>query len=121
MEVLLEWWQVSTQGVWVLKLAFQTVKTGAHQPKCLVQVRLSVLTRVLSAQLDTLGEKASHMERTRHDISVLVRDVIFHARFLIDGQLNTFINWASQASVVLTGVFVVRVVLGVVNVVLRAS
>lgn len=109
------------QRKWVLKLAFQTVQTSAHQPKCLVQVLLSVFARVITPQFDTLGEEAPHMERTRHDISILVRNIILHARFLIHGQLDTLINWASQASVVLASVFVVCIVLRVVDVVLRAS
>lgn len=93
------------------------MESSTHQSKCLVQVFLPVITLIPSTELDTLSEEASDMESTCHDVHVLVGDVILHACFFIDGQLNTLIDRASQATVILTRVLVVGVVLGVVNVV----
>ena len=60
------------------------------------------------------------MKSARHDISTLVGNVVLHASLLINGQLNTLVDGPSQAAVVLAGVHVVRIILGVVDVVLRA-
>ena len=57
------------------------------------------------------------MESTRHDVRVLVGDVILHACLFIDGQLDALVDRASQATVILTRVLVIGVVLGVVNMV----
>lgn len=57
------------------------------------------------------------MESTCHDVRVLIGDVVLHACLFIDGQLDALVDGASQATVILTCVFVVGIVLWVVNVV----
>jgi hypothetical protein len=93
------------------------VESGAHQSERLVQVFLPVITLVPSAELNTFGEKASDMESTCHDVDVLIGDVILHACLFINGQLDALVDRPSQATVILTSILVVGVVLGVVNVV----
>lgn len=106
-----EGWEIGPE------LAFQAVKTGAHQSESLVQVLLSIFAGVPAAQLDTLGEKAAHMQRTCHNIDTFVCNVVLHAGFLINGQLHPLIDRTSQTLVVLAGVLVVGIILGVINVI----
>lgn len=93
------------------------MESGTQKSKRLVQVFLPVVTLVPSTELDALSEEASDMESTGHDVHVLVCNVILHARLFIDGQLDTLVDGATQTTVILTRVFVVGIVLGVVNVV----
>lgn len=71
----------------------------------------------MSAQLDALGEETPHMQSARHDVSTLVRDVVFHACLWIYRQLNLLVDGTPQAAVILASILIVGVVLGVVNVV----
>lgn len=101
----------------VEQLTFQAVESSTHESKRLVQVFLPIITLIPSTELDTLSEEASNVESTGHDVHVLVGDVILHACLFIDSELDTLVDRASQAPVILTRVLVVGIVLGVVNVV----
>lgn len=93
------------------------MKTGTHEAESLVEIFLAFALSVAAAQLDTLSKEFSDMQRTGHDVDILVGNVIFQSSLLVNGQLHALVNGASQASVILAGILVVRVVLGVVNVV----
>lgn len=49
---------------------------------------------------------------------MLVGDVVLHSGVLIDGELDSLVNWAAESSVILSGILVVGVILWVVDVVL---
>lgn len=93
------------------------MESSTHESKRLVQVFLPVIALIPPTELDTLSEEASNVESTGHDVHVLVGDVILHACLFIDSELDTLVDGASQATVILTRVLVVSVVLGVINVV----
>lgn len=71
------------------------MESGTQQSQRLVQVFLPAVTLVPSTELDTLGEEASDMESTGHDVHVLVCDVILQAGLLVDGQLDTLVDGTS--------------------------
>ena len=53
-----------------------------------------------------------------HDANTLVRNVVLHASLGINGELDLLVNGPTETAVVLTGILVISVVLGVVNVLL---
>lgn len=93
------------------------MKTGSHEPKSLVQILLVVVAAVSSTKLDALSKEAANVNSTGHDIEVLVCNVVLHASLLVDGQLDALVDGSSQTLVIVTGIDIVSVVLGVVNVV----
>lgn len=97
------------------------MKTSSHETESLVQVFFAVVATIRAAELDTLSKEPSDVERTGHDVRVLIGNVVFHSGFLVDGQFNALVDGASQAFVVLGSILVVGVVFGVVDVVYVAS
>lgn len=57
------------------------------------------------------------MSGRSHDADPLVGNVVFHAGFGVDTKLGLLINRASQAGIIIAGIFTLCVALGVVNVV----
>lgn len=102
------------------KRTFQAVKASSQKAKGLVEILLSPSVLVIATKLDASAKKISHVLSGSHDIGPFVRNVIFHARLGIDGQLSRFINGPSKAAVILPSILVVGVVFGVVNVIFRA-
>lgn len=97
------------------------METSTHETESLVQVFFAVVAPIRTAKLDTLSEEPPDVERTGHDVRVLIGNIVFHSGLLVDGQFNTLVNGGSQASVVLASIFIVGVVFGVVNVVYIAK
>lgn len=102
------------------KRTFQAVKASSQKAKGLIEILLSPSILVIATKLDASSKKISHVLSGSHDIGPFIRNVIFHARLGIDGQLPRFINGSSKAAVILPSILVVGVVFGVVNVVFRA-
>ena len=95
------------------------MQAGAHQAQALVLVRFVAVTAVLASQLNGLGEKPPDVLGRRHDSSLLIGNVVLHAGSRINSQLDFLVYGPSQAAVVLSGILVISVILGIVNVVFR--
>lgn len=99
-------------------LTLQTVQSGSHKAKSLVLVRLSAGVLVSTSELNSTTEKLLDVFGRSHDTCPLVCNIVLHARLRVDTKLSFFIDWSSQALIVLASIDVLGVVLGVVDVVL---
>lgn len=96
------------------------MQAGAQETESLIQIILVIVALIVASKLNALGEKPSDMQSARHDVSTFVRNVVLHAGLFVNGELNSLIDGATEATVVLPGIDVVGIVLGVVDVILRA-
>lgn len=96
------------------------METSSEETKGLIELGVIVAARIAASELNALSEQGANMFSRAHDIDILVGDVILHAALRIDSQLDSLVNRATKAAVVLTSVLVIGIVLGVVNVVLGA-
>jgi hypothetical protein len=103
----------------LVPLTLQTVQSGSHKAKSLVLVRLSSGVLVSTSELNGTAEELLDVFGRCHDACTFVCNIVLHACLRIDRQLSFFINRSSQAFIILTGIDVLGVILGVVDVVLR--
>ena len=96
------------------------MQSSTHKAESLVELGLVVGLLVRAAQANALAEELANMLSRGHDASVLVGNVVLHAGLLVNGELDTLIDGATKAAVVVAGVDVVGIVLGVVDMVLGA-
>jgi hypothetical protein len=96
------------------------VQSSSHKAKSLVLVRLSLRVLVSAAKLNGTAKKLLDVLSGSHDASTFIRNVVLHASLGINRQLSFFIDGPSETLVIVTSIDVVGVVLGVVDVILRA-
>jgi len=83
-----------------------------------VELRLVTAVLVATGELNALAKEIADVLGRSHDANVLIGDIVLHTRLLVDGELNTLVNRATESTVVLSSILVVGIVLGVVDVVL---
>jgi hypothetical protein len=96
------------------------VQSSTHETESLILVRLSLRILVSAAELNHTAKEASDELGRGHDTGALVGNVVLHARLWVDRELSFLINGTSKATVILASVDILGVVLGVVDVLLRA-
>lgn len=94
------------------------MQASSEQTKSLVNLSLVTTVLVAPSELNALAEKVADVLGRSHDASILIGDVVLHARLLVNAELYALINRAAESAVVLGGILVLGVVLGVVDVVL---
>ncbi len=95
----------------------QAVQASAHEAESLVAIGLVLVLFVTTAKFDAAGEELANMLGRCHNVIRFGGDVFLHAISLVDGEFGILVDGASEAVVVLTGVDIVGIILGVVNVV----
>ena len=101
-------------------LTLKAVEGGSHQAERLIALRLVAALGIAPAEGYALRDELLGEASGRHNPSILVRDVVLHARLLVDAKLNVLVDRGPKLPVVAAGILVVGVVLGVVDVLLGA-
>jgi len=94
---------------------------GAKEAQGLVELLLVSASVERSTEIDAAAEQIAHQLGRRGNAKVFRGDVVLQAGSLVDAQFSLFVNWSTQSAVVLASVFVVGVVLGVINVLLKVE
>ena len=102
------------------EVVLQAVQTSSQETKGLVEILVVLVSPVAAAELDAFPKELANMQRRGHDVDILIRNVILHARLGVDAELDLLVHGAAQTTVVLRRIFVIGIVLGVVDVVLGA-
>ena len=104
--------------VGVGRIVFKTVASGPEKAQGLVEFLLISAPVERSAEIDAAAEEVAHQLSRCGNAQVFRGDVVLQAGSLVDAQFSLFVNGGTKSAVVLTGVLVVGVVLGVVNMLL---
>lgn len=94
---------------------------STKKSQSLVQIGLVSTIVVTAGKLDGAPEELANQTSRGFDTSVLVGNVVLQTSALIDGQLGALVNRATETPVILACIQVIRVVLGVVNVLFGAT
>jgi hypothetical protein len=103
------------------RVVLETVAGGTEEAQGLVELLLISASVERSAEIDAAAEEVADQLGRRGDASVFRGNVVLQAGSLVDAQLPLFVNRGTESAVVLTGVFIVGVVLGVVDVLLKVE
>lgn len=96
------------------------MESSSQETESLVLVRLSVTLLVATTQLNGTREELLHKLGRSHDSGALVGNVVLHARLGVNRELSLLIDGPSEATIVLASIDILRIILRVVNVLLRA-
>lgn len=99
-------------------VVFETMASGAEEAQGLVELLLVSAPVERSAEIDAAAEEVADQLGRRGNAQIFRGDVVLQAGSLVDAQFSLFVNWSTQSTIILAGVFVVGVVLGVVNMLL---
>jgi hypothetical protein len=92
----------------------ETVAGSSKQAKSFVQIGLvALVAAVRSSEFDGAADELSNETSGCVDASIFGSDVRLHAILGVDGQFSAFVNWTTETTVILAGVFILSVVLGV--------
>jgi hypothetical protein len=97
------------------------VACGTEEAEGLVELLLVSASVERSTEIDAAAEEVADQLSRRGDASVFWGDVVLQAGSLVDAQLPLFVDRSTQSAVVLASVFVVGIVLGVVDVLLKVQ
>jgi hypothetical protein len=90
------------------------------KPESFMQVCLISIAIVFAAELDATSKKVTDKPCRSCDALIFRRNIALQAGSGIDTELATLVNRTSQTAVILARVQIVRIVLRVINVFLRA-
>jgi len=107
--------------VGMCRVVLETMACGAEKAQGLVELLLVSASVEGSTEIDAAAEQVAHQLGRRGNAKVFRGNVVLQAGSLVDAQFSLFVNWGTQSAVVLAGVFVVGVVLGVINVLLKVE
>jgi hypothetical protein len=107
--------------VGVGRVIFETMACGTEEAQGLVELLLVSASVERSAEIDAATEEVADQLCRRGNAQIFRGDVVLQAGSLIDAQLPLFIDRGTQSAVVLTGIFVVSVVFGVVDMLLKVQ
>jgi hypothetical protein len=99
---------------------FQAVTSCTKQTKCLEEVFVILGVLVSPSQVDGFAKEIPDESRGGCDAEIFRSDVIFHTITFVNGQLPPLVDRTAESPVVLSGIDVVGVVFGVVDVLFRA-
>lgn len=99
-------------------VVFETMASGAEEAQGLVELLLVSAPVERSAEIDAAAEEVADQLGRRGNAQIFRGDVVLQAGSLVDAQFSLFVNWSTQSTIILAGVFVVGIVLGVVNMLL---
>jgi hypothetical protein len=93
----------------------------SKETESFVEIILVVIAFVLASKLDAAPiEVANHTSRSCNS-TILRSNVDLETSSFVDSKLTAFVNWGAEAWIVLSGVHVVGIVLGIVNVLFGAK
>lgn len=93
------------------------MQPGAQETKCLIELRVIIGTIEISSQTDAFVENSPDVRSRSNNASLLICNVILHSSSVVNGQFDTWVDGATQPPIVLSGIGIVCIVLGVINVI----
>ncbi|KAG7147775.1 hypothetical protein HYQ46_003363 [Verticillium longisporum] len=99
---------------------FEAVKPGSQKTQSLKEILLPLVAAVFATELDAVAQKVAKKLGRSHNASPLIRNVVLHASLGVDGKLDALINGTTKSTVISSSILVIGIVLGVIDVLLRA-
>lgn len=87
------------------------MQSGSEQSQSFIEIILVPISAISPSLFNCLGELPPDQPSTGLDIAVLGGDVGFQSGAVIDRELFTFVDRATETRIVLAGIFVVGIIL----------